>query len=404
MRYKVINTAKEDPYIIIGNSSYNDGFWKFGYDNLFPQAVAFLNRSASVHRGILRSKTRYIAGNGFTTTDRRLEPWLQNSNAYGESLKDITRKLVYDFVSFGNAYLEIVTNPKKRFLNLYHQDATKCRLSYDKKRIILNHNWKSHNKTSDKSMPIYPVFEDTLNDGNLRSVIHFKQYEPEYENYGIMDWVAGLNVSSIAYKTDKWNISRLDNSFNTSGVMIVASEFKSDEDAKEFNEAFDEKFIGEGKQGQILLITQEPGQTPDTSSRYIPVNQAAEGDWKELHLQSTSDLVIAHGWFRSLSGIADNTGFDTNRILNEYEVALRTVINDTQEVFLGWFQSIISEILGYDTLDLSFINTPPFKDKPPYMKIWEARKIDGFEYDENDPEQQKYLASISSKNGSDNGK
>lgn len=399
-RYKIVNTVKEDPYIVIGNSSYNDGIWKFGYDNLFPQAVAFLNRSSSVHRGIIRSKVRYISGAGFSTTDKRLEIYLQNANAFGESLKDVVRKLVYDFISFGNAYLEVVTNSKGRFLNLYHQDATKCRLSFDKKSIILNHNWQSHEKKYDKRIPLYPVYEDTLSDGNLRSIVHFKQYEPEFENYGIMDWVAGLNVSSIAYKTDRWNISRLDNSFNTSGVMVVASEFKGDKEAKEFVEDFDNKFIGEGKQGKILLLTQTPGQTPDTASRFIPVSQSTEGDWQQLHLQSTSDLIIAHGWFRSLSGIADNTGFDTKRIINEYEIALSTVINDNQEVFLGWFKSVISEILGYNTDDLAFINKPPMRDKPPYMRIWEARQAEGLTFDENDPDEKKYVAELHGTNNS----
>ena len=41
--------------------------------------------------------------------------------------------------------------------------------------------------------------------------------------------------------------------------------------------------------------------------------------------------------------------------------------------------------------------------KPSYMMVWEARKADGLDYDENDPKQQVFLANLKqSKNGTDN--
>ena len=52
-------------------------------------------------------------------------------------------------------------------------------------------------------------------------MIHYKDYEPTFEHYGVPPYIAGFNVSAIAYKTDKWNISRLDNSFQLSGVTTV---------------------------------------------------------------------------------------------------------------------------------------------------------------------------------------
>ena len=399
-RFQVIHAVKDDPYITISSFvTSNNKWWKFGSDNLFPQAVALMNRKAVVNRAILKSKARYIAGKGFAVDekDQLLADWLKRVNIYGETLRAITQKLGYDLKANGNAFMEIVTNANFQFLNLYHQDTTKCRLSKDKKKILLFHNWGNSQKDKKymKEIPIYPHFEVTGKDGNLRSIVHFKDYEPEFENYGMPDWIAGLGVSAIAYKTDKWNISRLDNSFNSSGMMIVAEEFESKEELNEFKEEVEKKFIGEGKQGKILMIVQKPGADPNSTTRFETMSQNAEGDWKELHGQSTGDLVIAHGWFRSLTGIADNTGFDTQRILNEYEIALNTVILDEQERFLETYKRLINEILKLDTDQLAFINKPPVTAKPGYMKIWEARKIDGMEYDEEDPKQQEYVANIS---------
>jgi hypothetical protein len=397
--FQIVNTATVDPYITIGsNITGNKIFWRFGQDNLFPQAVAILNRKSTVHRGILKSKSRFIGGNNFTCDEKnkQLTWWIEHCNASNENLKAVNHRLVYDKKSQGNAYLEIVTNSKRSFVNIYQQDATKCRLSYDKKEIILHHNWSNYlgEKADEKRLPIFPEFKEI--NGYQRSIIHIKEYEPEFENYGLMDWVAGLNVSAIAYKTDKWNISRLDNSFNTSGVLVVSGEFKDDKDYEDFKTEFKKEFTGEGNTGKILLMAEKPGADPDLGTRYTPIQQGGEGDWLQLHNQSTSDLVIAHNWFRSLSGIADNTGFDTQRILNEYEIALNTVIIDEQEIFLGWYKKILEMIAGIDASTLSIVNKPPATSKPAYMFIWEARKADGLEYDENDEVQQGFLGSISS--------
>jgi hypothetical protein len=58
----------------------------------------------------------------------------------------------------------------------------------------------------------------------------------------------------------------------------------------------------------------------------------------------------------------------------------------------------ISTVLGVDASSLDIINQPPTRSKPLYMRVWEARKADGLTYDENDPDQQLYLAQITKYN------
>lgn len=370
-------------------------FKRFGSDNLFPQAVAHLNRKSNVHRSLINRKTTYITGKGFSSENEQLLEFCKNVNANNESLRKVFKKLNFDDQSNGNAYLEIVTNREKNFLNLYHHDYTTCRVGdrEDKGYIVLHPYWarQSSSKEKTKRIPLYPNFEDTEGDGNLRSMIHFKGYEPEFTDYGIPEWIAGMGVSAIAYKTDKWNISRLDNNFNSSGVFLVEGEFDSEEEAEELKRDFKKEFVGEGNTGKIMFIAKNEG---GDNTQFIPFSGKTDSDWSNLHIQSTNDLVIAHGWFRSLSGISDNTGFDTDRILNEYQVALETVILDKQEYFLEEIKKVIKSITGLETEDLTVINKPPVTAKPDYMRIWEARKADGLEFDPDDKEQTPFLATL----------
>ena len=151
-----------------------------------------------------------------------------------------------------------------------------------------------------------------------------------------------------------------------------------------------------GQPGQVMFIIRN--ECSDDNSRFIPIESQNDGDWKALHDQATSDIVVAHSWFRSLSGLDYSTGFSAERILHEYEVALNTVILGEQSELLEPITNVIAEILAVDCSSLEIINRPPTRSKPIYMKVWEARKADGLDYDESDERQQLFLSEISKYN------
>ena len=156
----------------------------------------------------------------------------------------------------------------------------------------------------------------------------------------------------------------------------------------------EEKFAG--NPGQVLFVLRDHNE--GDNSRFIPIDTASDGDWQRLHTQAESDLIVAHSWFRSLSGLDYTTGFSADRILHEYEVALNTVIIPEQVRILEPIRAAVEMILGVDASSLDIINQPPTRSKPIYMRVWEARKADGLEYDENDPEQQLFLSQITKYN------
>ena len=90
----------------------------------------------------------------------------------------------------------------------------------------------------------------------------------------------------------------------------------------------------------------------------------------------------------------ENEGENEERILHEYEVALNTVILAEQEELLAPVKRLLQEIMGVNASSLEIVNRPPTRSKPIYMKVWEARKADGLEYDAEDERQQQYLSEI----------
>ena len=58
-----VNNRTVDPYITLGAGRVeNDAFWRWGDDNLFPNALALMARRSVTHRRIINDKADYISG------------------------------------------------------------------------------------------------------------------------------------------------------------------------------------------------------------------------------------------------------------------------------------------------------------------------------------------------------
>lgn len=393
-------TARTDPYATIGTGPVqSDKFWRWGDDNLFPYALALMARRSTTHRRIMNDKADYISGKGFVCDEAqpRLKKLVERVNPHKESLRQVVNKLAFDKALFGNAFLEVVTDPKHTFLALYHQDASRCRIARDERHVLLHHDWRAFNPAEAETLPLYPAFEER-EDGTLRTMIHYKDYEPMFSHYGVPPYIAGFGVSAIAYKTDRWNISRLDNSFQLSGVLLLDSTVDNEAEAEKIMRTAEEKFAGNPGQVMFVIRDGEGNENTRDNSRFIPITSQNEGDWRALHDQAVGDIVVAHSWFRTLSGLDYAGGFNAERILHEYEVALNTVILGEQAELVEPIREAIRTVLGIDASSLEIVNRPPTRSKPIYMKVWEARKADGLDYDPDDEKQQAFLSEITKYN------
>ena len=378
-----------------GGRSEECKVWSWGDDNMLPYALSLLARRSVAHRRIINDKADYIAGKGIICdgSSPLLSHIAECANGGGDSLRKVISQLALDGAMFGNAFLEIVTDERHSFLSLYHIDASKCRIAVDSAHVVISNDWQNFRASEAVTLALYPAFEP-CDDGTLRAVIHYKSYEPMFSHYGVAPYIAGLDAAAIVYKTNRWNISRIDNSFQLSGVMMLDSVVDNEAAAERVVRLAEEKFAG--NPGQVLFVLRD--HNDGDNSRFIPIDTSSDGDWQRLHNQAESDLVVAHSWFRSLSGLDYSTGFSADRILHEYEVALNTVILPEQVRILEPIRHVIATVLGVDASSLDIINQPPTRSKPIYMKVWEARKADGLDYDESDPNQQLFLAQITKYN------
>ena len=235
---------------------HGSDFWRWGDDNMMPAALALMSRRSTTHRRIINDKADYISGKGFAFDpgSGELAGLVETANGSGETLRQGFNKLAFDKALFGNAFLEIVTDTAGSYLSLYHQDASRCRIAREGRAVVMHHDWQRYLPSEAYRLPLYPDFEER-GDGTLRSIVHYKDYEPMFNHYGVPSYIAGMNVSAIAWKTDRWNISRLDNSFQLSGVMMLDGGVDDEAQAAEIMRTAERKFAGQP--GQVMFMIKE---------------------------------------------------------------------------------------------------------------------------------------------------
>lgn len=376
-----------------------DKFQRFGDDNLFPQALAQLNRQAGTHRSILKYKTIYITGRGFIVDEANtpLLEFIKRVNQKNENLRKIFRRLVSDYNGFGNCFLEIVTNRSRDFLSFFHQHMPRGRVSQDGTEILFHPDWArySQSRALINRVAIYPNFSED-DDGFLHSVVHIKDYEAEFTFYGLPAWLANMDAAAIGYKTNKWNISRIDNQFSGSTLIEMFGN-PDDKELQEGKKALKSEYTNQNKEGQnskLILVVKQPGGEP---TKITPLIQNSEGEWIKLHDQSTQDMIIAHNWFRSLSGLSEPGKLgNQQQIRTEYQIAENTTIPDVQDVILDEIKMVLENETNIETEDLAVKNKPPVNitdllnlDK--VVRKGEARKMLGLEVDPDDPQMDELI-------------
>ena len=347
-------------------------FIPFGTNNLFPQYLAELKRKSSTHRSVLAQKAVFTSGAKFVTNNETVKEYIQDVNADGESLREVYKKLADDYYTFGNAYLEGVLYDGG--LNLYHIDATTVRMSKNKKEVYVHPDWAKYNTMKDKLsiIPIYP------NSRSSRFVVQFKDYEPTFQFYGLPDYIAALEHIAVDYEIGKWNHTKFKNGFQPSAIIEINGDM-GEEEAKKLVREAQKKFVGDGNNGKIMFIVKN-GDASQANVQIIKDDQ--EGSWIDLQRITDQNIVTAHRWQPSLSGLVssgkmNNTG---SEIRIAYDLAMTTVIKDTSDLLLNGLRTILYKEMGFLPEELIIHYEPPISfatqiDPKAILTINEQRKM-----------------------------
>lgn len=354
----IFNITKIEPVeklpepIIQTEISTSTEYWPFGVDNLFPQTLMKLILRTPILSGCIESKKDYTIGNGVTSQDKATNNWIIETKFN----KDLERA-IYDHLGIGNAFMLISWN--KLTQRIYHVDATTCRLGVNKNAglVLIHPDWRQYSnfgKSKDllQKIPIWPNY--TKINGDNHSIIQLKEYTPTYSQYGVAKYITALKAAQVNYKSDIWNVNKIDNQFQPGAIF--SAPFASLEQANQFQTEINDK-KGALANGELLVVAKGMG---GNQVEFTPVQSQNDGEWLDVRKFSQDDIITANTWFGVLLGQSTPGKLgQSQEIRNTFVLAMNTVIKPERRTFID---EIINEIFPYFGLnpDIQFNDITPF--------------------------------------------
>lgn len=190
----------------------NNGFVKYGKNNLYPQELIRLYDEHPEHRAILNRKARYIWGKGLKAKNKadeiKVNAFIDNFNKK-ESLNKVGKKISLNTEIFNGQFIEVITNMQGAPIEMYFINSANCRLSEDGDTLYFCKDWtkpkyqreiKEILKWNDKENQVGTFFIDfryySATASKLNSIYPITQYQSIVEdvNTDIAISVANSNM------------------------------------------------------------------------------------------------------------------------------------------------------------------------------------------------------------------
>ena len=376
-------------------------------NNIFPNDLAKRAKRASVHNAILESKLVFTCGEGLTferngeaidlDTDARLRDYVQNINNKGESLEEIYKRCAKDLITLGSFSVQVAK--ESGYTYYFHQDSTEVRLEKENEQnsienAYISTDWNSikNNDTEgiEEDIEKIPIFSKGTREAN--SIIYRREYSPEHRYYGMPDYVGALHWIDISYKIPTFNLTRFKNGFMPSAVVDLVGEPPEGMTPEDYiKDVVIPKFTDEGNNSKILFQMVDSQENKTNVQLFDGIK---DGDFTELQQLADQNIISAHRWHPSLSGIQTAGKLGTSQeIRNAFELVNNTVIRGYKNALIPTFNMMLEEA-GFDDVKITVHTKPPVSyisdiDITAILTQNELRAIAGFEPLEEDEQEQE---------------
>lgn len=319
-------------------------------ENIYPNDLALRVLRSPTHGSVIRSKHAYAVGNGLTGLDEDiLEGWGK-----------LYWRLILDFITSGNAYLEGVRVGGQ--IQWMHHDYTTVRKTWDGSNFLISRYWREIKNRQSWDNKQFPVDEVPAWDGKDRQgrfMLHLKNYNPEYAHYGVPDYGQGVqDWADIEYQIARFNLGRFKRGFMPSAWITLQGEAPDGWTAEQYEQALNDRFTGEANDNRLVV---EFVGSPEMKADIHEFQGPRKGDFLEMKQLARESIVEGHSWFQSLIGIAQAGALGDRAALEvQYEAALNEVVMPRYQRPMLAFVAEALEISGVaDTSELGVMQIQP---------------------------------------------
>ena len=304
-------------------------FYGWGVDNKYPDFLYDLYQNVAVFQSIINGTADFVCGD---------EIVLNNGSKYinkdEETIEDLFRKLVIDYLVYGGFAIQVIKNINNEVTELYYIDFQKVRTNKKNEVIFFSEDWsKSYGRVKYIAYPKYKK-----GDKNPTSVYYYKN-DGSKDIYPTPIYSGAITDLVIQKKIGEFHLNEISNNFLSSKIISFNNGIPDDEMKNEIERSINEKFSGSENAGRIL-ITFADSKENETTVTDLSTDSFADR-YEALSKRTTAQIFTAFRATPNLFGLpTETTGFNSQEYAEAFKLYNRTVVKPIQKKMIDVFDKI----------------------------------------------------------------
>jgi hypothetical protein len=267
----------------------NEGFVRYGDDNLFPQYLIDLYHSSATHNALCTSIAYMIFGDGVQADDldarMKIQEW---------GLDDEIRKACLDLKIQGGFALEIIYSIDRTTVSKVRhcpfENIRSGEVNEDEKC-----EWYYYSKDwSNKSEEVECVRAFSPDDANEYPVqiLYVKPFSPGSYYYPKPDYIGSINYIELDKEIGKYHINNIKNGLSPSFTIHFKNGVPSQEERRKIRNDLERQLAGATNAGKfIVTYSDSPDRKPDFEP--FPLSDA-DKQYQFLSTEVSDKIMVGH--------------------------------------------------------------------------------------------------------------
>jgi len=334
LKFSIFDSAAKVIPTFIEKENSGKPYLNYGNDNKFPNYLWDLYLRSAVLQSIINGIADYTGGNSITYADNAVVQRLaKEANKDGETLDDVIKKIVIDYLIFGGFALQIIPNKLGEVNEIYWLDFRNCRRNKEGDKIYYSDDWVKHAND-------YIVYDTFVPNEKLKdsSVFYFKGHISRGV-YPIPKYNGALSAIETSTEISKFHLNSILNNFSGNFIINFNNGQPDEETQGEIERKIKDKFSGADNAGKFLIAFNDSKENGVSVERIQDDN--FDKKYEALRVSTFKEIFIAFRAIPQLFGFSlEGTGFNKQEFQEAYDLFNKTTVQPIQQDLQRTFDKI----------------------------------------------------------------
>lgn len=305
---------------------------RWGSRNTYPQYILGLTKEAPTLRSILFGYVDYICGNGMITTAQLSGLPAGVVDRRGTTFEELMRRIAWNVAKFGGAAIKVTRNRAlDSIAELENIPVQYLRSDEDNEVFWYSEKWERGGMKRIE----YPRY---IAGAKVAESIFFIKFWGE-GTYPEPLFAASVKSCECERAIDDYHLGSLERGFMGSYLVNFNNgAMPSDEQKKEVERSFTEKFAGHSNAGRIMFSWNR-NKDAQTTLQKMEVSDYGE-KYKTLSEHCRQQIFTAFRAHPTLFGLAESSGFNAEEYEGAFKLFNRTMVVPVQKRIIAALESL----------------------------------------------------------------